>query len=71
MDFEGIETSEVENELLEHFGDQFLEDAIRIVQTRNFSELDAPVIHEVMCIIIAMYVRKVKNGEINKSKVWH
>jgi len=66
-----LTSTEMENQMLEHFGDQFLEDAMRIVQNRCFTPLDAPVIHEAMCIIVAMYVRKVKNGEININKVYH
>ena len=73
FDLEEIDltSSEIENQMLEHFGDQFLEDAMRVVQTRSFTPMDAPLIHEAMCIIVAMYVRKVKNGEINLDRTFH
>jgi len=66
-----LNTLEMENNLLEHFGDKFLEDAIRIVQTGKFSPVDAIVIHEAMSIVISLYVRKIKDGEINQGKVLH
>lgn len=66
-----IHSPEIENRMLEHFGDQFLGDAMRIVQSRMYTPLDGPLVHEAMCIIVAMYVRKVKIGEINKDKVYH
>ena len=66
-----LHSPEVENQMLEHFGDQFLGDALRIVQSKSFSPMDAELVHEAMCIIVAIYVRKVKIGEINKDKVLH
>jgi len=71
LEFEGIETPEVENQMLEHFGDNYLGEAMRIIQTRTYTETDEPLIHEAMCIVVAMYTRKVKLGEINRDKVLH
>ena len=62
---------ETENQILENFGDQFLVDALRIVQSGVFSPLDKEIAYEAMCIIVAMYIRKVKAGEINNDKVLH
>ena len=71
LDDVDLHSPEIENQMLENFGDQFLEDAMRIVQTRCMNPLDGPAVHEAMCIIVAMYVRKVKIGEINQDKVYH
>ena len=64
-------STEMENQMIEYFGDEFLVDAVRIMHNRAFTPLDAPLIHEAMCIVVAMYVRKVRNGEINQEKVYH
>ena len=71
MDAIGISPIEIENQMLEQFGDEFLENAMSIVQTGRFTSLDAPAIHQAMCIVVSMYIRKIKNGEINQDKVWH
>ena len=68
---EEFDFEQVENEMLENFGDKFLEDALRIVQTRTYSALDEPLIHEAMCIVVAIYTRKIREGEINQDKVLH
>lgn len=62
---------ETENLLFERFGDQFLEDSIRIISTGFISPLDKQLINEALCIIVAMYSNKVRLGEINKDKVMH
>lgn len=71
QELQHIDSPEVENQLLESFGERFLEDAIRIIGTRTYTALDEPLVHEAMCIIVAMYIRKVKLGEINQDKVLH
>lgn len=73
MEIEDLElmSPELEDHMLEMFGDQFIADAMRIIQTRNFTVLDGPLVHEAICIVVAMYIRKVKTGEINKDKVLH
>jgi len=62
----GEEKLEVENMLLEQFGNRFLEDAIRIIATRTVTPFDNELVYEAMCIIIATYTRKIKSGEIDR-----
>ena len=71
LDDVDLHSPDVENQMLEHFGDQFLADAMRIVQSRSFSALDNEVIYEAMCIVVATYIRKAKTGEINKNRILH
>ncbi len=68
---EYIDSREMENSMLEHFGENFFEEAVRIINTRTYAETDEPLIHEAMCIIIAIYLRKIKDGEINKDRMIH
>ena len=69
--FEEFNSSEIENEMLERFGDRFLEETMRMIQTRTYVGEDEPLIHEALCIVLAIYTRKLKDGEINKGKVLH
>ena len=62
---------EMENQLLASFGENFLLDAMRVVQTNSFTPLDGPMIHEAMCVIVSMYIRKAKNGELNQNRTYH
>jgi len=66
-----IVSPELENHMLETFGDRFIGDAMRIVQTKQFTVLDGPMVHEAMCLVVAMYIRKIKTGEINTDRVLH
>jgi hypothetical protein len=66
-----IDSLEIENQLIETFGDVFIIDAIRILGGNIDIPGDAAVIHEALSIVVAMYVRKIKAGEINKNKVYH
>lgn len=66
-----LTNKEVENLLIEKFGDMYLSEAMRIVSTRVVLPFDDNMIYEAMCIIVALYSQKVKDGEINKDKVMH
>jgi hypothetical protein len=66
-----LDTEHVENELFENFADKYLADAVRIVATKNIGPMDGELIHEAMCIVVAMYMHKVETGQINKNKVMH
>lgn len=66
-----LETEHIENELFENFADRFLTDAVRIVATKTIDPMDGELIHEAMCIVVAMYMHKVETGQINQNKVWH
>lgn len=69
LDVLNISHKEMDNQLLEFFGYQYLEDALRIIHTGHFTPKDAEVIHDAMCIVMSIYIRKVKSGEINKD-IW-
>jgi hypothetical protein len=60
------EKLEVENMLLGQFGDKFLEDAVRIISTRTVTPFDDELVYEAICIILAIYTRKIHSGEINR-----
>jgi hypothetical protein len=66
-----IDDLDMENELLEGFGDKYIADALRIVTTRITTPLDNEMIYEAMCIIVAMYMNKVNTGSINKDRTLH
>lgn len=67
----GISHKEMDNQLLEQFGFLHIEDAIRIIRTGIFTPADSEVIHEVMCIVLSIYSRKVRAGEINQNLSLH
>jgi len=66
-----INDLEMENELLEGFGDKYIGDALRIVTTKMITPLDNEMLYEAMCIVVAMYMHKVSTGSINKDRVLH
>ena len=66
-----INDLEMENELLESFGDKYIVDALRIVTTKITTPLDNEMMYEAMCIIVAMYMNKVNTGCINKDRILH
>ena len=68
---EELDSSQIENAMLERFGDKFIEETMRLIQTRAYTPRDELLIHEALCIVLAIYTRKVKDGEINKDKVFH
>lgn len=69
MDTENL--NDVENVLFQDWGDKYIADALRIVATKTMGPLDNEVVYEAMCIIVAMYMQKVKDGKINQNKVLH
>lgn len=66
-----IDDLDMENELLESFGDKYIGNALRIVTTKTITPLDNEMVYEAMCIIVAMYMNKVNTGSINKDRVLH
>jgi hypothetical protein len=66
-----IDDTDMENELLENFGDKYIADALRIVTTRTMTPLDNEIVYEAMCIIVAMYMNKISTGCINKDRTFH
>jgi len=66
-----INTKALENELFEKFGDKYLEDIIRVVNTREFGAKDIPMVVESLAIVLTLYMNKVRDGELNRNKVKH
>ena len=66
-----LSDSEVTNILIEKFGDEYLNEAIRIITTQLILPKDAAMITEAISILLSIYMEKVKSGEINKDKVIH
>ena len=58
-----------EDMLFEAFGDRYINDAMRVVTTKLSSVDDQEMIYEALCIIVAMYIEKVKTGKINQRTI--
>ena len=66
-----LDMKDVENQLMENFGDRYLADVIRIVSTQQVTPFDADLVYEAMTVLLAIYTNKLKSGEINQNKVLH
>jgi len=66
-----LSSTEMEDQLLQNFGEEFLVEAMRVVQTNSYTKFDGPMIHQAMCVIVAMYIRKLKSGEFYQNRVLH
>jgi len=64
---EEITSTEMENKMLEHFGDNFLGEAMRIIGERLYTERDEALVHEAICIVTALYLKRLENGDIKKE----
>jgi len=60
-----------ENEMLEDFAEKYLADAMRIIATRCAREEDHELIYDAICIATAMYMKKLKDGEVHKDRMIH
>lgn len=59
-----------ENELLEAFGNRYIEDAIRVVSTKVSVPQDQEMVYEALCILVAIYAQKIQDGEF-KGRTLH
>jgi hypothetical protein len=71
LEIDQLEDIKMENELLQVFADNYLDKAIRIVRTKQISQLDEEMVYEGMCILVSLYMNKVRKGEMNTDKVLH
>ena len=71
LEIDMLDDKEMENQLLQVFADSYLDEAIRIVRTKRSSHLDQEMVYEGMCILVSLYMNKVRKGEMNKDKVIH
>lgn len=55
-----------ENALFKAFGDRYIEDALRVVGTKFSTPADQEMIYEALCIMVAIYMKKVKDGDIDE-----
>lgn len=60
-----------ENEIVEKFGEKHLAAALKIISTRAASAEDNELIYDAICIATALYMKKVKDGEILIGRVIH
>jgi hypothetical protein len=60
-----------ENELLENFGEKHLTDALRIISTRSANSADHELIYDAICITTALYMKKLKDGEVHINRIYH
>jgi len=66
-----LTSKEVTNILIEKFGDEHLEKAVRVMTTQLILPMDARMVTEALSIVLSIYAEKIKSGEINKDKVIH
>ena len=71
LDDVDVEILSNDTELLETFAEKYLADAIRIIMTKAYTPLDSDLLYEAVCILTAIYMRKVKDGEIEQNKTLH
>lgn len=63
--------TEQENEMLEDFAEKYLSDALRIISTRCATNADHELIYDAICITTALYMRKLKDGEVHTNRKIH
>jgi len=68
---EDLDDTGAENQLFEDFGDKHIHSALRIVQTKLITPQDSEMIYDAMCILVAMYMSKVRNGELYENRTKH
>jgi hypothetical protein len=66
-----LEDTDVENALFQDFGDKYIADALRVLTTKHVTILDRDMVYEAICIVVALYMKKVQDGVINQDKVMH
>ena len=66
-----LTSKHMENQLLEQFGNSHLENALRIISTKIVTEEDDEMVHDAMCILVAMYTHKLRTGEITQGVTLH
>lgn len=59
------------NIMIEQFGEKHLNDALRIISTRSARESDHELIYDAICIATAIYMKKLKDGEVHANRVYH
>lgn len=57
-----------EVELLENFGERHLADAFRIIATRSATTADHELIYDAICIATALYMKRLKDGEVHVNR---
>jgi hypothetical protein len=57
--------------IIEQFGEKHLADALRIISTRSATSADHELIYDAICIATAVYMKKLKDGEVHINRVYH
>lgn len=60
-----------EVQILENFGEKHLVDALRIIATRSASAADHELIYDAICIATALYMKRLKDGDIHADRSIH
>lgn len=66
-----LQILDTEDILLERFAEKYLADALRIISTRTAKARDSELMYDAVCITTAIYMKKVKDGEIHADRVLH
>jgi hypothetical protein len=65
----GTTKEEIENELLTHFGHVHMQTAIEIITSGIVKPEDITAVQQAMCIVLAVYGEKIKQGIIEPDRV--
>jgi hypothetical protein len=69
MDIENLGS---ENELLQTYADMHLQDTMRIILSKQSTPEDANLIYDALCLITAIYMKRIQSGEIHVTdRVYH
>ncbi len=62
---------ELENHLIENWGDNHVEEAIRIASTQIILPQDNELIYQAVCIALTVYSNRLRDGKLNPDRRLH
>jgi len=71
LEDEELQVLDYADSLLENFAEEYLMDALRILNTKLVRDEDYKLMYNAVCIVTTMYMEKIKNGEIHQNRVLH
>lgn len=66
-----VSSPDVINFMIEKFGDEYLESAVRVLSTNQLLPKDANMVTEALNLVLLMYNQRVKDNLINQDKAFH
>lgn len=66
-----MDVHEFETKMLQEFGDKYLGDVVRILNTHTVEPTDRELIDEGLSILVGMYTTRLRSGEISKYRIVH